>query len=233
MKKQIPVLLLFAVLCFGMAYADNADGYSVAFTEDQSAGYVWSFTVSDDAVLAVADYGTTDTAGTHAWLISGIGEGQASVSFYYMWAWAEEQQDPQVIYLFSSDAAGKLTLESIEGFPEQYMSGITVVKLAQDSATGLQWEVSIEPQGVLSLVRDTYDMDNTEGSTEGSGGVHSFLFQGEAAGTAVIYFRYVHTPGSGETPEAMVKLTYLVEGDRTALFMGLDGDYQQYFIGAQ
>ncbi|MBN1778139.1 MAG: protease inhibitor I42 family protein [Clostridiales bacterium] len=237
MKKTMLILLAGAVLLCGTALAEETAGYSVAFAENQTTGYVWSFAVSDEAVLAVTDFeyrpaesagGLVGAGGTHTWLITGKGAGEASVSFYDTWAWVEELTDPQVVYTFSVDESGILTLVSVEGMPEKYMSGMAVVQLQENPTTGYAWQFDAEPEGILTLLSDAYEADDTAVDIAGAGGVHTWIFKGEAAGTVLLTFNYARSFEPDEKPAAVVKLTYIVDDTLTVDLMGLDGDYGLY-----
>jgi len=237
MKKAMLIALACAVMLCAAAFAEETAGYTVAFTENQTTGYVWSYVVSDETVLGVTDFGyqtaesadsAVGAAGTHAWVITGLQAGEASVSFYYAWAWEEELSDPQVIYSFSVDAGGTLTLVSTEGMPEQYMSGTVVIRLVENPTTGYGWGYTAEPGGVVALLSDVFEADETAGEAAGAGGVHTWVFQGKAAGTVLLTFDYARSFESDETPAATVKLTYLVDDGLTVSLMGLDGDYDMY-----
>lgn len=236
MKKALLCLLVCAVLPLGAASAAASD-YTVSYSENQTTGYMWHYTVSDDTVLSVTDGGyraPVDTdglvgvPGTHRWVVRGLKEGEASVSFYYAWAWEETLPAPDVIYTFSSDAAGTLQLLSVTGIPEQYMTGTVTIRLMENPTTGYNWTVAVEPQGLLLPVRDAYEADEAADSALGAGGVHTWVFQGETPGTVTLTFRYMQGFDAEGTAASEMKLTYTVNSDLTVDLMGLDGDYGMY-----
>ncbi len=236
MKKALLCLLVCAALLLGAASAAASD-YTVSYSENQTTGYMWHYTVSDEAVLSVTDGGykapeasddLVGAPGTHRWVVSGLKAGEATVSFYYAWAWEETLPEPDVTYTFSSDAAGTLQLVSTTGMPEQYMTGTVTIRLMDNPTTGYSWTVAVEPQGMLSSVRDVYEADETADGALGAGGVHTWVFQGVTPGTASITFRYVRGSDADGTPESELKLTYVINADLTVDLMGLDGDYSMY-----
>jgi predicted secreted protein len=237
MKKPVLLLLVCAVLLCGTALGTDMAAYPVTFEENQTTGYMWFYAVSDETVLAVTDHGyqpkessgdIVGAGGTHAWTITGAGAGEASVSFCYAWAWAEELPEPVVTYTFSSDAAGKLTLVSTEGLPEQYMSGTVAIRLMENPTTGYTWAVEAAPQGMLTPVRDVYEADAAAAGAVGAGGVHTWIYKSESAGTAILTFRYGRSFEEGSTPASELMLTYIINGDLSVNLMGLDGDYSMY-----
>ena len=242
MKKAMLGLLVCAVLLYSAAAAE-ASGYTVEFSENQTTGYMWHYTVSDEAVLAVTDEqyqapvesdGLVGAPGTHSWVIRGLKAGEASVSFTYAWAWEETLPEPDATYTFSSDSAGALTLVSVTGMPEQYMHGTMTVRLMENPSTGYGWTAEAEPQDALTLVRDAYEANEVDEADEptdaalGAGGVHTWIYQGKMPGTATVTFRYVRASDHGGTPESELKLTYLINSDLSVDLMGLDGDFSMY-----
>ena len=238
MKKATVCLLLCTMLLFGTVYGAETEtsSFSVTFLENQTTGYKWFTTVSDEAVLAVADHGfqPEDTGGMvgaggkHTWTVTGVGPGEASVSFYSAWAWTEELTQPDVTYTFTSDGAGALTLTSIEGMPEQYMPGKVAVRLKENPTTGYQWNMQTDVGGVLVPVDDVYEPNPDSADVAGAGGVHTWFFNIEGAGTVVLTFRYARSFEPEETPAATLVLTYLVDEQLDAMLMGLDGNYAEY-----
>ena len=236
MKKAWLCLLVCAALLLGAASASASD-YTVSYSENQTTGYIWHYTVSDETVLSVTDGGyqapaATDdlvgAPGTHRWVIRGLKAGEATVNFYYAWAWEETLPEPDVTYTFSADATGTLQLLSTTGMPEQYMTGTVTIRLMENPTTGYSWTVAVEPQGMLTAVRDAYEADETSDATLGAGGVHTWVFQGEIPGTATLTFRYMRASDADATPESELKLTYVINNDLTVDMMGLDGDYNMY-----
>ena len=237
MRRAILLTLIIAIMLPCAAAAEETAGYFVSFLENQTTGYVWSYSISDETVLAVTDNGyqamesndgLVGSGGTHDWTITGLAAGDASVSFYYSWAWEEELADPQVVYTFSVDASGDLTLDSVEGMPEQYMSNTAIVQLRENPTTGYAWELSVEPAGILSVMSVGNEADDTDTETVGSGGMHTFVVQGMAPGTAVLTCNYIRSFEADDTPAATLNLTYMIDDALTVHLMGLDGDYDLY-----
>jgi inhibitor of cysteine peptidase len=235
MKKAILCLLACAALLIGTASA--ASEYTVSYSENQTTGYMWYYTVSDETVLAVTDggYKAPDASdsmvgvpGSHRWVIRALKAGEASVSFTYAWAWEETLPEPNVVYTFSADASGTLTLLSVTGMPEQYMSGTVMIRLLENPTTGYGWTADAQPQGMLTLVRDAYEADAAPEGVVGSGGVHTWVYQGAAPGTVIVTFRYARPSDSNGAAASELKLTYIVNSDLSVDLMGLDGDYSMY-----
>ena len=137
MKKMIAIVFVCTLLTFGVALGGTVD-YPITFTENPTTGYEWTYTVSDDTVLAVADeeYAAPDSEmagapGTHTWVLSGLKEGEASVIFTYARSWESAPDDPVVTMTFTVDADMNLTLSSSEGVPEKYMPDKAVVQLIE------------------------------------------------------------------------------------------------------
>jgi len=234
MKKSLLCLVICAAL-ITVAASAAASEYTVAYSENQTTGYMWHYTVSDDTVLSVTDeaYQPPESSGdlvgapgTHRWVIRGLKAGEASVSFYYAWAWEETLPEPDVTYTFSSDASGALKLLSATGMPEQYMSGTVTIRLMENPTTGYGWTVKVEPEGLLTLVRDAYEESETADGALGAGGIHTWVYQSEAPGTATLTFRYVRSAGADAASE--LKLTYVINQDMSVNMMGLDGDFSMY-----
>lgn len=237
MRKATLILLACALLLCGRAYGAGTPSFTVTFLENQTAGYTWFYQISDEAVLAVADLeyqapeetgGLVGVGGTHTWTISGLGAGEASVSFYYAWAWTEELTEPDVTYTFASDGAGGLAPVSIVGLPEQYMPGKVAVRLKENPTTGYQWSMETDVGGILLTVGDAYAQDPAPANAVGVGGVHTWIFDIAAEGSVVLTFRYARSFEPGGSPAATVTLTYLVDQNLDAALMGLDGDYEAY-----
>jgi predicted secreted protein len=242
MKKAMLALLACAALLCGTALGAETAGYPVTFLENQTTGSAWTFAVSDDTALAVADGGyqasessgmIAGAGGTHSWTIGGLKEGEANVTFTYAQAWEPQPSDPVVVLHFSSDAAGNLTLVSSEGLPEQYMPGKVVVRLLENPTTGYQWKAETDVSGILSPDSDAYQADQTSLDAVGAGGVHAWIYSAEAAGTVAITFSYVRSFEPDKAPAGTVKLTYVVDRDLNVALMGMDGDYAQYMADMQ
>ena len=60
------------------------------------------------------------------------------------------------------------------------------VTVAENPTTGYTWTVAIDKTSVLKSVDDDYVADDTDTNETGSGGMHTFNFEGVAKGTAVI-----------------------------------------------
>lgn len=242
MKKMALVLLMCTALICGAAQAGEAAPYSIVFDENPTTGYEWTFAVSDDSILAVADGGYTlsdgaenmaGAGGTHAWSVSGLKEGQASVTLTYARSWESDPSDPVVTYTFAVDAGLNVTVASAEGLPEQYMPGKAVIRLLENPTTGYEWTVEAQPEGIVSLESDEFTADAAAEGMVGAGGVHTWIFNAGGEGTVVLTFRYARSFEPNEQPAATVTFTYQVDAESRVTQMGIDGDYEQYDPAAQ
>ena len=92
------------------------------------------------------------------------------MTFHFSWAEEVQPGDAVAVYTFASDADGTLTLLSTEGLPEQYMPNMAVIHLRENPTTGYQWEMEVDPAGVLALVNDAYTADQGAADIVGRGG---------------------------------------------------------------
>lgn len=243
MKKSMLVLLVIAVMLCGAAQGEEMASYPVSFLENQTTGYAWLYTVSDDMVLAVADNGyqpaensemAVGGGGTHSWDIGGLRKGEASVTFTYSQAWDPQPADPEVTFTFAVDDTGDLTLVAAAGLPEQYMPDKAVVRLNENPTTGYLWEAQAEPNGILSPIGDTYEAQQQASlGAAGAGGVHTWIYSGTLEGTVVLTFRYTRSFEPDEPPASIMRFTYIVDENLYVTLMGMDGDYETYIPAAQ
>jgi len=235
MKKVIAVLLLCVLLAGGAAQGEDMNTYSVTFRENPTTGYAWCFTITDDTVLVVEDAGyvpaeTTDemvgTGGTHCWRVTAQQAGEAAVTFTYTRSWESDPSDPVVTLTFAADADLALTLVDEEGMPQRYMPDKAVIRLLENPTTGYAW--AAEPGSTELLHTSCYF--SPESTAEGTpcSGVHTWIYEGIAEGTATLTFRYARFFELNRKPKATVKYTYLVDAQHNVTLLGIDGDYAQY-----
>jgi predicted secreted protein len=237
MKRLALILLVCAVLAYGAAQAEEAAGYGIIFVENLTTGYMWTYVVSDESVLAVADAGYAQSeadgavvgaGGTHAWSVSGLRAGTASVTFTYGPIWESDDPATVVVYTFAADANKNLTLQSIEGMPDQFVPKKAVVRLKENQTTGYTWKMVADKNGILKLDSDSYASDKAPEGMLGFGGVHTWVFSGAARGQVMLTFRYTRSSDESEEPAATAMITYVVDSDLNVTLLSVDGDYLEY-----
>jgi len=224
------------VLAAGTAQAADTAAYPITFRENETTGYTWVFTISDETVLSVADGGYQAPAadepmvgmsGTHAWTVGGLREGEASVTFTYTRSWEDDPDDPAVTLYFAVNAEQNLTLLATDGLPEQYMPDKAVVCLWQDAANGYWWSADTDGDGLLTP-DSQYTVAGNAKTAEN--GIYTWIFSGTAAGTVVVTFRSTRAFMPYAAPVATVKLTYLIDEQLHVTLLGIDGDYTTYAV---
>ncbi|NLI21779.1 MAG: protease inhibitor I42 family protein [Clostridiales bacterium] len=243
MKKGLALLLACAVLSLGVAVAETpaAQHYTVTFLENPTTGYTWSFGVSDATILTVTDNGFTAAAnpdgaegvgGTHSWTMTGLAEGDATVTFTLGQGWEGGETTDSIVYTLHADADKMLTLKGVVGIPELYTPGETAVVLTENPTTGYQWAYQASAEGILTPGRDAYlTPDELHPETEplmGEGGVHVWSFSGAAQGDVTLTFSYARSWEAGVEPEATVTYTYHVDQDLNVTMTEIGGDYEAY-----
>ena len=243
MKKGLALLLVFALLSLGVAFAEStpAQTYSVTLTENPTTGYTWSFSVSDAAILTVTDDGFTASAnpggaegvgGTHRWTITGLAEGDATVTFTLGQAWEGGETTDSIVYALHADAGKMLTLSGVTGIPELYTPGETAVMLTENPTTGYQWAYQASAEGILTPGRDAYiapgDLQPEAEPLMGEGGVHVWTFAGTAEGDVTLTFEYARSWEAGVKPEATVTYIFHVDQSLNVTLTEIGGDYEAY-----
>lgn len=234
MKKAVLGLLACAVMLCGAAQGAEQTSYTITLTENQTTGYAWETVVSDETVLAVADGGyVTDESeealagagGTHTWAVSAVGKGEAKVTFIYTRSWESSPDDTVIVYSFAVDAQGCLTLLAVEGASEETMPGNAIISLPENPTTGYQWEVQMEPEGVLTPDCDTYTADEAAEGMVGTGGTHTWIFSGTAEGVVALTFSCARSFAEDEAPANTVKFYYAVDTAGKVTRLRMEGSY--------
>ena len=237
MKRAALALLASLVLLCGTARGVTTILQNISVDEYPVTGYKWFYLVSDETVLSVDDQGYAESdgdgpmsgeKGTHSWMVSGKREGQASVTFASLYPWVERNTDPIITYTFSVDADENLTILNIEKIPEEYAPGRTTIRLIENPTTGYHWELEENPEGVLRLIVDAYEQDLSSENMIGAGGVHNWVFRGEAQGETTLVFRYFGPSEEDREPAATVKFLYTVNANLQVDKPGIQGDYTEY-----
>jgi predicted secreted protein len=254
MKKAAILLLVCLVLSCSFAQADTTILYLITLNENPTTGYRWYSVVSDDTVLSVADHGYTapesgdgqpvpGQGGERSWTVGGVGEGVASVTFTYLRPWELQNSDFIYTFTFLVDAGKNLSLLSTQRVPDEYEPGKALVQLLENRSTGYHWEMSMEPQGVLRAVVDTYEQTLSADSLVGSGGVHTWVFAGEQPGEVKLVLRYMPPALTEEMsepnaatqmetrlpePAATVVFSFEVDSKLHVTQRSIGGDYDQY-----
>ena len=241
MKKGISIALALMLFAFSFAAAETAGATSqtITYVENQTTGYTWIYSVSDESVLTVTDQGYVADAnaekaegvgGTHAWVIAGKAEGTASVTFTLGQQWDGGEVADKIIYTYQVDSKLQLTLNSIDGIPELYMPDKAAIVLTENPTTGFQWAYKASAEGILTPELDQYVAPaETEGETlVGQGGEHVWTFAGAKEGDVTLTFMYARSWEEGVKPEATVTYTFHVGSDLTVTQTEIGGDYETY-----
>ncbi len=254
MKKAALFLLFCLVFSCIFAQADTTILYLITLNENPTTGYRWYAVVSDDTVLAVTDHGYSapqsgdsqpalGEGGERSWTVGGVGEGVASVTFTYLRPWELQASDFIYTFTFTVDAGKNLSLLSTQRVPDEYEPGKAMVQLLENRSTGYHWELTMEPQGVLRTVVDTYEQTLSADSLIGSNGIHTWVFAGAETGETKLVFRYmppaVPLDAAGPDaaaqigvqmpePVATVVFSFDVDGRLEVTQRSIGGDYDQF-----
>lgn len=254
MKKTAFLLALCLVLVCGFAQADTTILYLITLNENPTTGYQWYSVVSDDTVLSVADHGyaapegadgqpALGQGGERSWTVGGLNEGVASVTFTYLRPWELQPSDFIYTFTFFVDAGKNLSLLSTQRLPDEYTPEKALVQLLENRSTGYHWEMSVEPEGVLRAVVDTYEQNLSADALVGGGGLHTWVFVGEQPGEVKLSFRYMppvppvettdlNAPAQTQTslpePAATVVYSFDVDSSLKVTQRSIGGDYDQY-----
>lgn len=240
MKKLLSISLavtLFVLLAGSALASGGATIYAVVFRENPTTGYTWTYSSSDDAVLAVDDQGYAEPenamlgAGSeHTWVISGVGQGEATVTFTYAQSWESNPSDPVIVYSFTVGEDLIPQLKSVTGLPEKYMPEYAVVQLTSNPTTGYMWTSSIDADEVLATGSDFFTADANTAGLVGAGGVQTFIFGASGAGEATVTFQYARSFEASEAPAATVTVTFTVDDQLNVTQTAVGGDYNEYAV---
>ena len=237
MKKVLAVLLSLSLFAFGTAWAQTAalPSLTVTFVENPTTGYTWSVAVSDAAILSLVDPGFTaapggaeGAAGTHSWMLTGLAEGDATVTFTYAQGWEGGEGLQPIVYTIHVDAQLQLTVASVTGYPELYMPDKGAVLLLENPTTGYQWSYTLSAEGVLTLERDAYTAPEVTPGTAGAGGTHLWVFAPAGEGDVTATFVYARSWEKDVEPEATVTYTFHVDASGAVTLTEMGGDYETY-----
>ena len=235
--KKAAAFLLCAAMLFGTARAGTTVLYLVTLKENPTTGYEWFCEISDEATLSVSDHGYTPNEsaeaapgeeGNHSWMIGGLREGEATVTFTYMRPWEVQPTDFIYSFTFVIDAGMNLSLLDSEKLPEDYAPGKALVQLKENPTTGYRWVMEMEPEGVLQLIVDAYAQEDAPEGVDGAGGVHNWVLCALREGEARLVFRSVGPDESDRTSAASVALAYIVDSGLHVTLWGVGGDYDRY-----
>jgi predicted secreted protein len=234
MKKTISVLLACALLgSAALAEPSPAASVDITLTENATTGYLWSYAVSDEAVLTVTDAGQTagDEAlvgapGTHSWRIAGAAAGSATVAFTYSQPWEGGGIGDAFTYSFTVDENLNVTLTNARGIPETSIPDLVILSQYEDPAAGPGWSYEASAQGVLQpaweITLDFTGPEKPDGSPD-AGGIHGWAFRAVGEGDVTLTFTY---PGSqeGAEPEATAIYGFTVGADMAITPTAAEGD---------
>lgn len=201
MKKAISVLLACALLG-SAALAETAPAASVdiTLTENATTGYLWSYSVSDEAVLTVTDTGQTagDEAlvgapGTHSFRITGAAAGDASVAFVYSQPWEGGGTGDSFTYAFTVDENLNVALTNPRGVPETSMPDLVILTQYEDQSAGSVWSYEASNQYILQLAWEiALDFTGLEkpGGSPDADGIHGWAFRAVGDGDVTLTFTY-------------------------------------------
>ncbi|MDP2891800.1 MAG: protease inhibitor I42 family protein [Bacillota bacterium] len=81
-----------------------------------------------------------------------------------------------------------LTLSGCASEGARISQGEATIVLKSNPTTGFDWYYTVDNEGIVLLVKDEYKTDNP--NLIGSGGMHTWIFQGVQEGTVKLTFKY-------------------------------------------
>jgi len=237
MKKILALVLACMLFSFGFAFAQSAapSTVTITLTENPTTGYTWSYASSDEKILMVTDNGYAADAntakldgagGTHSWTLTGVAEGDATVTLTNGQEWEGGEVGGTIIYAYHVDANKTLTQTAVTGFPDLYTFGKGAVLLNENPTTGYQWKFTASQEGILTVEKDEYQAPTTDAL--GAGGVHLWVFTGAKEGDVTLTFEYARSWEEGVKPDATIVYTFHVDAQLNVTQTGMDGDYATY-----
>jgi predicted secreted protein len=236
MKRLLSVFLACTLLCgAALAESKNTTSYDIILGELTSADDLWTYTVSDETVLAVTDNGQTTAEegvygeeNTHSFSITGLAAGDASVTFACSSAVAGGDTWAHFTYSFTVNQDLTLTLTDTQGYPEENMADWIILWQYEDQAANMVWTYELSVDDVLQLEEDEYyayaDSETTEeDKAYYTGGLHEWAFHAIGEGDVTVTFFYISTV-KDSLPEARVSYDFTVGPDMLILPVAIRGD---------
>ena len=236
MKQLLSILLACTLLCgAALAESETTMSYDIILGEYASEGYLWSYTVSDETVLAVTDAGQNaeeeglyGEEGSHSFSIAGLAAGDASVAFSYSQPQESDGIRIQFTYVFTVNEDLSLTLTDTQGYPEEGLADWIIPWQYEDQAADMVWTYEMSVDGVVQLEWDEYyayaDYETTEeAKAYYTGGLHEWAFRAIGEGDVTLTFTYSSTV-ENSLPEAVVSYDFTVEPDMFILPVAVEGD---------
>ena len=93
-----------------------------------------------------------------------------------------------------------------------YQDKTATVVLEENPTTGYTWAVSVDNQNVASLKSDSYEQTGKK-DVEGAGGLHTYVFQANGPGTAIVTFELGQQWDGGEKGADIKKFEITVGQD--------------------
>ena len=239
MKKLAALLTALVLLALGTAAAQTTPAtVTVTFVENPTTGYTWAVSNGDENVLAIEDAGYTAAAnpgnlegvgGSHRWVLTGKGEGDAAVTFVFGQAWDGGEVADTIVYTVHVAADLAVTVTGTTGNPDLYDPLKGAVLLNENPTTGYSWAYKASTEGILKLDWDKFVAPDTGADAMvGQGGYHMWVFSGLAEGETTLTFAYARSWEEGVTPDATVTYTFTVAKDLTVTLKEVGGDYSEY-----
>ncbi|HNW86222.1 MAG TPA: protease inhibitor I42 family protein [Candidatus Limiplasma sp.] len=237
MKKVLALTLALALLTSGMALAQTADtaGLTLTFTENPTTGYTWTCKNTDEAILTVTDAGYTAGAdaanaegagGTHTWALTGVAEGDVTVTFTLGQAWDGGEVADTIVYSLHVDANKAVTQTAVAGYPDLYAPGKAAVLLSENPTTGYEWKYTASDDHILTLEKDEFQAPATD--AVGAGGTYLWVFTGAKEGDVTLTFEYARSWEAEVKPDATIVYTFHVDAGLNVTQTSVDGDYDAY-----
>lgn len=112
MKKWTALILVLLLCAWIPAFAEELPlSPCIRLNGNPTTGYTWTYEISRPEVLSVAEEYTADDAptgklgagGEYAFLLNGVSEGTATVTFTYARSWENKQPAYTLVYRVSVD----------------------------------------------------------------------------------------------------------------------------------
>lgn len=189
-----------------------------------STGYQWTTTAAPEGVVKLEDKGIIQAgtmpgeAGIHQWEIEPLAAGDVAITFTHTGPGTDAVVAETLVWNITVDANKKITAATLKdgdapaatatgeyqttAAGTQYKSEVNdqgkelCIKLSENQTTGYTWKTKLDPEGIVKLQDDEYEVESHASGMVGVGGIHEWDFAPVAAGEAQIVFELVG-PGTG------------------------------------
>lgn len=220
MKQGIWACMLAVALLVFAGTAAMAEETVFELESNPTTGYQWTVAVEGDAVQVAEGEMESDAQediagapGMQRFMVTGLSEGEATLTFTYARAWEKTAEDQTVVVRATVDDQLAVTLETVSDSRVMQLEGVgtpeLTILLEANPTTGFTWQVAQDGDAITLTEQDFQPGES--GDAVGVGGIQPYLVEAKQEGEATLTFTYAQAFDAAAQPANQIVLKLSVD----------------------